>query len=100
MIAGLLRALADRIEPRRRDPRATMPVAARSLFDDEHLHGQRNEDVMSLLDEECCGYILLQLRNERGYLRINPSFAVPPEAWPAMKETLARCALEAERVYG
>lgn len=103
MIGGLLRSLADRIDPPKPDPRARMPVEVDShqcVFSDEHMDNQRRDDALGLMDVECRGYVLLQLRDEHGYLRIAPSFAVPEEAWPAMKETLARCALEAGRIYG
>lgn len=104
MIGGVLRAIADRIDPPKPDPRSKMPVPApdpfKAIFNDEHIDEQRRDDALGLMDPECCGYVLLQLRNEHGYLRIHPSFAVPEEAWPAMKVTLARCAVEAGRVYG
>lgn len=100
MIGPILRAIADRIDPPKPDPRARDPLPTRRLFDDDGLADRRRVHALELLDDETCGYVLVKLRDEHGYMRLVPQIALPPEAWPAMRQTLASIVDESMRVLG
>jgi hypothetical protein len=99
MIAGGLRWLADKIDPpERRFPDYPMRVHG-SAFDNDDGQEQRREDAMTVVDDDTIGYLLVRVKDHGAFAKADVAIALTDEMWPAIKETLCRIVLEAEKVY-
>lgn len=102
-LSEALRAFFD--APRRPSPPPRVGPAPRpeaSLFvRDAERAAARREDAMSLMDDDCLSYVIVQARGTiEGPVEISARCGVDDFAWPAMSHTLARLVMEADRVHG
>lgn len=100
LIGNTLRWLADKIDPPAPHESPDYPLRATgSVFADETMADQRREDALALMDAETLGYLLIPIRDIGEYAKAEVKTALSDEMWPAIKETLCRIIVEAERVY-
>lgn len=92
-----------RLSPARRP---VTPLFRREPELDEH----RREHAISLLDDECLSYVIVQVRGtlKKGQqffdgdddLEAIVQYGVDPFAWSALAHTMGRVVLEGDRVHG
>lgn len=100
MIGNTLRWLADKIDPEKPREALDYPLRVKgSVFADETMEDQRREDALALMDDETIGYLLIPIRDLGTYAKAEVKTALSDEMWPAIKQTLCRIIVEAERVY-
>lgn len=85
--ARILRAAADLLQKEEGRLPTSSPVTSRILEDDDLL-AVAGDHGLSLLDEDCHGYLIVRLVELDGKLHLVNEYVMPGIAWPAVREYL------------
>jgi hypothetical protein len=66
------------------------PIPQRSPLSEDSARTEVQRIALSLLDDDCYGFLLLSVRKEEGATRVALDEVLAPEWWPAIRETMLR----------
>lgn len=104
LIGRALRGVADTLDPPAVGDEGfplTEPIRCprgiASAFYDEESCERRREAALSIMDDDCLGFTLFEVRRRAGEVVVDLEVVVARNAWPAMSQAMALTCLRGDR---